>query len=49
MAGKFYYNPVESSLSIVPGKENTTTWTEKIMTKGFKDKPLTRAEVGKGG
>ena len=47
MSQKFIYNPVAEQIEITPGHENDPkTTAEKLLEKGFRDKPLTNAELG---
>ena len=44
---KFIHNPVKGHVEIAPGHEkDKKTLGEKILEKGFRDKPLTNAELG---
>ena len=47
MSQKFIYNPVAEQIEITPGHENDPkTTAEKLLEKGFREKPLTNAELG---
>jgi hypothetical protein len=47
MSQKFIYNPVSEQIEITPGHENDPkTTAEKLLEKGFREKPLTNAELG---
>jgi len=47
MSRKFIYNPVDNEMEVTPGHENDPkTLGEKILEKGFKEKPVTNAEMG---
>ena len=47
MTQKFIHNPISGEIEIMPGHENDPkTTAEKLLEKGFRDKPLTNAELG---
>ncbi len=48
MTQKFYHNPINDELEYMPGFDENSpkTATEKLIEKGFREKPLTDAELG---